>query len=98
VKYRIEIAEGALEDLRWFKKAERVTILDSLARHLEHEAVQQSRDRKKLRESILSQWELRIDQYRVFYNVIHAERKVQVTAVGRKDRNRLLIRGREVKL
>jgi len=96
--FRIELAESALEDLRWFKKHERVLILDAIDRQLIHEPTIETRNRKGLRDNILSRWELRVDKYRVFYNVNEKEGIVDITAVGYKEHGKLFIRGKEVKL
>lgn len=98
MKFRIELAESALDDLRWFKKYERALILDALDKQLLHAPMIESRNRKKLRENILSRWELRVDKYRVFYNVNENDGIVDITAVGYKEHNQLFIRGKEVKL
>lgn len=66
MKFRIELAESALEDLQWFKKYEQVLILDEIDKRLLYGPAFETRNRKCLRENILSRWELRIDKYRVF--------------------------------
>jgi mRNA-degrading endonuclease RelE of RelBE toxin-antitoxin system len=54
-------------------------------------------DRRKLLEpNNLAPWELRIDDYRVFYDI--EDDTVHVTAVGYKHHNDLYIRGRKVRL
>ena len=53
MKFRIELAESALDDLRWFKKYERALILDAADKQLLHAPMMESRNRKKLRENIL---------------------------------------------
>ena len=87
MRFHIELAESALDDLQWFKKHERVLILDAVDRQLLYEPIVESRNRKKLRENILSRWELRVDKYRVFYNVNEREGTVDITAVGYKEHN-----------
>ena len=98
MKFRIELAESALDDLRWFKRYERALILDAVDQQLLHAPMVESRNRKKLRENILSRWELRVDKYRVFYNVNENDGIVDITAVGYKEHNQLFIRGKEVKI
>lgn len=94
MKYQVEIVESAMEDLGALKKRDRVTIFESILRDLE----QQTRNRKLLRKNVLSRWELRVGAFRVFYDVFEDTKKVLVTAVGYKERNRLLIRGKEVRM
>jgi mRNA-degrading endonuclease RelE of RelBE toxin-antitoxin system len=98
MRFRIALAESALDDLRWFTKHERVLILDGIERQLRHDPLLETRNRKELRENILSRWELRLGKYRVFYNVNVPEGMVDVTAVGYKEHNMLLIRGKAVQL
>ena len=52
--------------------------------------------RKPLEPNQLGSWELRIDRYRVFYDVENDT--VYVTAVGYKEHNDLYIRGKKVVL
>ena len=58
----------------------------------------ETRNKKMLRESLLSDWELRVHPFRVFYEVDEANRRVRVVAVGVKERNRLVIGGEEVEI
>jgi mRNA-degrading endonuclease RelE of RelBE toxin-antitoxin system len=65
---------------------------------LASEPITEMRNRKKLGENELSDWELRIDKYRVFYDEV-IERDisiVQIKAVGHKEHNKLDVSGREV--
>ncbi len=50
-----------------------------------------------MRANRLAQWELRIDNYRVFYD-FEEDDIVKVVAVGHKEHNDLYIRGRKVEL
>jgi mRNA-degrading endonuclease RelE of RelBE toxin-antitoxin system len=96
--FTIELNDNALEDLRSLKKSDRVLILDSIEKSLAHEPVNETRQRKSLRPNPLSQWELRIDRFRVFYDVDLDAQVVLIKAVGWKDHNILLIRGKEFQL
>ncbi|WP_233258769.1 type II toxin-antitoxin system RelE/ParE family toxin [[Phormidium] sp. ETS-05] len=60
----------------------------------------EARNRKRLGENELSDWELRIDNYRVFYDIaIEGDSTtVEIKAVGHKEHNALYIGGREVQL
>ncbi len=47
----------------------------------------------------LAPWELRIEELRVYYEIEEfPEQVVTIVAVGVKDRNRVLIGGKEIKL
>jgi len=91
--FEIKITESALADLAYLKKFEQVIILDAMDRHLVTEPLTQTRNRKPLRPNDLAQWGLRVDKYRVFYDV--EGRVVKVKAVGWKEHNKLFIRGKE---
>jgi mRNA-degrading endonuclease RelE of RelBE toxin-antitoxin system len=49
-------------------------------------------------ELYLASWELRVGDYRVFYDVSLESGTVIIVAVGRKDHNRLWIGGEEIDL
>ncbi len=99
MRFHINLAESAIDDLKWFKKNERVLILDMIEKQLLYEPMIITWNRKELlRECVLSRWELRIDNYRVFYNIDKEQGIVDITAVGYKKHNKLFIRGKEVKI
>jgi mRNA-degrading endonuclease RelE of RelBE toxin-antitoxin system len=54
-----------------------------------------TRNRKKLRSNATAEWELRIDDFRVLYDIYFDERKVEVKVVGLKQGAKLLVRGKE---
>ena len=93
--FELEITDSALGDLDYFKKFEQRLILDEIETQLFVEPLTQTRNRKPLRPNDLSEWELRIDKYRVFYDVDIESNTVTVKAVGWKEHNRLFIRGKE---
>ena len=96
--FKIELSDSALEDLESLKKNEQVLIFDSLEKSLAHEPLNETRQRKPLRPNPLAQWELRIDRFRVFYDVDTDSQVVLIKAVGWKDHNILFIRGKEYRL
>ena len=58
-----------------------------------------TRNRKPLDANPIAPWELRIGDYRVYFEVKEGPaRVVRIVAVGLKDRDRVLIDGVEVKL
>jgi mRNA-degrading endonuclease RelE of RelBE toxin-antitoxin system len=65
---------------------------------LKHDANVETNRRKPLRPNRLSKWELRIRDYRVFYDVSIEEQRVKVVSVGVKRHNELVIRGEKVEL
>lgn len=97
MKFQITFTPSAAEDLRHFRAHEQRTIVDAILIHLSVDASTASRRRRKLRTNPLAPWELRLGSYRAFYE-IEGESVVKVVAVGWKEHNSLLIRGRVVEL
>ncbi|MEA2690886.1 MAG: mRNA interferase RelE/StbE [Acidobacteriota bacterium] len=93
--FEIEFTEGAIGDLRFLEKAEQRYLLEAIERQLPSQPLTPTRNRKLLRANELSEWELRVGDLRVFYDVDEEYAVVRIKAVGRKDRNRLFIRGKE---
>ena len=98
MRYEIEITEDAKIDLSFFKAYERKTILAAIREQLSHEPLQETRNRKKLRENPLANWELRCGKFRIFYEVSKNIVTVGIIAVGWKKHNELYIRNKEVKI
>ncbi len=96
--FRIELTQSAVDDLGRYAKRERNIILAGIEKQLTGEPQRETKNRKPLRENPLSHWELRIGQYRVFYDVSEVEQRVKIIAVGHKLHNRLLIGGEEFEL
>jgi mRNA-degrading endonuclease RelE of RelBE toxin-antitoxin system len=95
--FAIHLTDSAIEDLDFFRKNERRTIADGIAHFLAQDANVETRRRKPLRPNRLAQWELRLGDYRVFYD-FEADDRVKVVAVGHKEHNDLYIRGKKVEL
>jgi mRNA-degrading endonuclease RelE of RelBE toxin-antitoxin system len=98
MEYEVEVTESALDDLDYLKKAERNAILDEIENQLTATPLTPTRNRKPLRPNKLSAWEMRVGLFRVFYDVDEEAGKVVVKAVGRKEHNKLFIRGKEYEL
>lgn len=90
--YDIEFAPGALDDLRSLRKFEQQQVLDGIESHLRHQPAVETRNRKRLRPNEIAEWELRIGQFRVFYNSNEKELTLRVEAIGFKVGNLLFIR------
>jgi len=58
----------------------------------------ETRNRKKRRPNSISDWELRIGNYRVFYDVDETSQIVSIEAIGLKLNNIIRFRGREEEL
>jgi mRNA-degrading endonuclease RelE of RelBE toxin-antitoxin system len=70
--FQIEFTPEAEADLAWFKKYEQNIILDGIEENLRYEPTVSTRNRKKLRPHRTAEWELRVDRYRIFYDVTEA--------------------------
>ncbi len=93
--YRISLTESAKEDIAYFEAREQRIIVAGIIAHLKTEAELRTRKKKPLRPNPIAPWELRLDQYRVFYSV-EAGNTVKIVAVGHKQHNDLFIRGRKI--
>jgi mRNA-degrading endonuclease RelE of RelBE toxin-antitoxin system len=83
------------EDLQWFKKHERKRIFDAIDAQLKHEPTVSTRNRKRTRPGSITEWELRVGEFRVFYNVDDQVRIVEIKRVGEKRGNLFFFRGKE---
>ena len=97
--FTVVLSPDAMDHLAALTARQRRIILDAIEVHLTHDPTAVTRRRKPLRPNPLASWELRVGQYRVYYQVgIDDEATVTIVAVGVKIRNRILIGGTEVKL
>ncbi|HSB68201.1 MAG TPA: type II toxin-antitoxin system RelE/ParE family toxin [Candidatus Methylomirabilis sp.] len=97
MKFTVRFVPGADGDLGYYQTAEQKVILDAIGKFLEADASTESKRRKQLRPNPLAPWELRIGNYRVFYE-IKPEALVRVLAIGHKVHNDLFIRGERVEV
>jgi mRNA-degrading endonuclease RelE of RelBE toxin-antitoxin system len=98
--FQIAFTQTAAEHLRSYRKFDQQIILDAIEAQLRNEPQVETRNRKLLGENPLSDWELRIGRFRVFFDIVVADehRVVKIKAVGHKEHNKLLIAGMEVEL
>jgi mRNA-degrading endonuclease RelE of RelBE toxin-antitoxin system len=88
--YEVRFAVGVADDLRSVRASERRRILEEVQRKLVHEPTRPTKHIKRLERLLLPFehmppiWQLRIGDYRVFYDVGDAKRLVIVRAVRRK--------------
>jgi mRNA-degrading endonuclease RelE of RelBE toxin-antitoxin system len=92
--FAIEYAEGVSEDLLDLRAHERGRILDTVERQLRFEPTVQTRNRRILVgltppwEHVEPIWQLRIGEYRVFYDVDEGSKKVIIRAIRYKPPHR----------
>jgi mRNA-degrading endonuclease RelE of RelBE toxin-antitoxin system len=90
--FEIRFAEGALDDLEAVPHFQRGRLLDAIERQLSTAPTSPSRNRKELAGLIppwdhaRPVWELRVGEYRVFYDVDAEGAVVIVQAIRRKGR------------
>jgi mRNA-degrading endonuclease RelE of RelBE toxin-antitoxin system len=96
--YQIEVSEDARADLSYYSAFERKIITSEIRVQLAHQPQVETKNRKPLRDNPIASWELRVGKYRVFYEVAETVRIVAIVAVGHKEHNVLIVRGKEVKL
>ena len=90
--FEVRFAEGVEEDLRNIRIYYRNQILDAIEKQLAHEPGIRTRHRKLLEnlippwQTVAPIWELRVGEYRVFYDISPTEPVVYVRAVRRKRR------------
>lgn len=97
--YKIQLAASAKKHLAWFSAGEQRTVLKAIKAQLQHEPLQETRNRKQLRPNPLAPWELRVGDLRVFYEIdADDSQKVNILAIGIKRGDRLLIAGKEIRI
>jgi mRNA-degrading endonuclease RelE of RelBE toxin-antitoxin system len=88
--YQIRYAEGVADDLKKLRTAQRTRILDRIEAQLPQQPTEQTRNRKILvglvppwehKEPV---WQLRIGEFRVFYDVDEAAATVVIRAIRHK--------------
>lgn len=90
--FTVRFARGAVEDLEDVGEHARPRILDTVERSLLAHPLDPSRNRKELVglvppwEHVAPVWELRVGDYRVFYDVDREGRQVIVRAIRHKGR------------
>ena len=96
--YEIEFSEDSERQLATFSSRDRRHLLDSIETQLSHEPTSPTKHRKLLRPNPVAAWELRVGDFRVFYNVEQQRILVIIVAVGRKEHNELTIDGKVIPL
>ena len=81
--FEIEFTSDAVDDLKSFRKSEQQTIFDQINGQLSYQPVTDTRNRKKLRPNDVAEYELRIGNFRVFYDVDEETNTVRVEAEAR---------------
>ncbi len=89
--FAIEYSEMLVESLKELRSFDRRRILDQIDAQLTHQPIAETRNKKMLRglippwEHAEPIWELRVGEFRVFYDVNVDESRVIVRAIRRKS-------------
>lgn len=97
MRFQIKLTLSAQGDIAYFEVYTQRIIVAAIRSYLSEDASTESNRRKRLRRNRLAPWELKVDKYRIFYD-LEEGRTVKIVAVGYKEHNNLFIRGREVEL
>jgi len=83
MRYKIILAPEAIRDLKRLRANIRAAVKDAIAAHLRHKPTKVSRSRiKRLRGLEQPQYRLRVDELRVFYDVL--DKRVEILAIVNK--------------
>jgi mRNA-degrading endonuclease RelE of RelBE toxin-antitoxin system len=96
--FRIDLSPDTLEQVAALRKFEQKTLLNAIGQHLKNDPLELTRRKKLLRSNLIAARELRVGEFRVYYDVDVNEQIVLVRAVGLKVRDRVIIGGEEVDL
>ncbi len=96
MEFEIRFSPHAREHVKSLRKRDQQIILETISVNLQHQPDIQTGNRKLLEENPLAPWELRVGDFRVFYDVDQAENLVVIVAVGKKRHNDLWIGNEKV--
>jgi len=91
--FRIEYDSEALGDLKFLAVHQQKFILGQIQTHLTDQPDLRSQTLVELRPNEFFTWELRCHPYRVFYQIDLQNQTVRIQRIGRKEGNRIYIRG-----
>src|SRR5947207_10707486 len=98
MRFEIELSPDAQGQLEALNKSDQIRILNSIETQLRHEPLRSTRHRKVMRSNLIASRELRVGDFRVYYDVDEPSNTVLLRAIGIKRGNRLYIAGEEVDL
>jgi mRNA-degrading endonuclease RelE of RelBE toxin-antitoxin system len=91
--YDIQYTARAVQDLRFFRKSEQKAILQGIEVQLCYEPLSVNRNRKRMRANPIGEWELRLGDFRVIYNVEESVEIVEIQRIGEKRGNLFFFSG-----
>jgi mRNA-degrading endonuclease RelE of RelBE toxin-antitoxin system len=96
--YRIALSRVSLSHLQALTAREQRLIRDALTEQLSYEPNVSTRNRKQMRPNLLAVWELRVGDFRVYYDIDAGESIVDIRAIGIKHGNQVSIDGKTIEL
>ena len=96
--FSIDISDDADRHLDFFPAHDQMIILAGIEEQLSHQPNVRTRNRKPMRQNLLGRWELRIQRFRVIYNIEVETETVVVMAIAAKEGNKFVIEGKEYPL
>ena len=84
--FAIDFRPEAVKDLASLRKFDQQQIIHIIEAQLPSQATEESRNRKRLRPNQLAEWELRIGDFRVFYDLHSETAAVIILAIWTKAR------------
>jgi mRNA-degrading endonuclease RelE of RelBE toxin-antitoxin system len=96
--YTVEFMPDAQEQLDHLTARQQAILLDRIQEQLHRRPAEETKQRKKLRPNPLAPWELRIREFRVFYDIDIEEQTVFIIAIGQKRHNTLYIGSQEFEI
>ncbi len=91
--YRIAFTPEAIGDLDELRPYDARKVIAEIEMQLVRDPAIPTRNRKRLRPNQLAEWELRIGDFRVFYDIVENDLVVRIVAVGNKLGNQLFVHG-----
>jgi mRNA-degrading endonuclease RelE of RelBE toxin-antitoxin system len=91
--FKLVYDKEALADLKELKSHEAFAILKAIQLHLTTQPAIATNNRKLLRPNPFFTWEMRIQPFRVFYQVEEASQEVRIQRIGCKVHNEVYLRG-----
>jgi len=95
MEFKISITDEADKQLQGFSAREQRIVESAVFARLRHQPMLESRAIKRLRPNPLAEFELRVGDFRVLYNVEVENSEVVLLVVGRKVGNTLVVGGVE---
>ncbi len=93
--HAISITEEAADQLRALPARDQRVVESGILARLIHDPTTPTRAVKRLRPNPFAEYELRLGDFRILYNVDVSKTEVIILLVGRKAGNTLIVGGRE---